>query len=192
MHTDEYLELARLLLDFYRTREGDFSKYLRDFLDLSAETIIEDILSEIKQEGIKKVLKYIKIDIETLFKFQRKGLQILGLETSALALSARDIIPFELAMVFASILKLLFIIIPKVPEYFAKRSIRKMTVEIETLSKKVEEELTPILRRIIKKSCMRVLEKIYEVEIYGNTPEVLALARELQKIRKNVFYEEIS
>jgi len=192
LHADEYIELARLLLDFYRVREGKFSEYLRDLLDLSARTITEDILSEIKKEGIKKALRAIRIDLETLLKLQRRGLQILGLETSAFALSAKGIISFELATVFVSILKLLFIITPKIPEYFAKRSIRKLTVEIEALSKRAEEVLSLKLENIIRESCTRVLEKVYKSRVHGNTPEVLALAQELQKIRNEVFYKELS
>ncbi|MDJ0270644.1 MAG: hypothetical protein NXY59_08905 [Aigarchaeota archaeon] len=207
----EYLEIARSLLDLYRCEKmkrldrqehekiSDTLAILSKLIRLSKDVVVE------KYRNIKyreKLREYIRLSTESEIKilqdYIKQGLQIAGLNIPSLA-------PFIADKIFLSYIgttiKLSALITLAIKKHWSQREIRKFSVHMENIAnevlKKTKElyedydESKRIIGNITEKSLNEyyleeLTKRLYQESIYSNTPEVIALATELQKLRQQL------
>ena len=209
----EYLELARSLLELYRCehllrlerreleRIDDALMMLRRLIKVSAEIVIEKYRSSEYREKLRESLRTLsEKEVEVLSKYLKQGLQLVGYNLMPL-------VPFLSDKLFiqylGSVLKMLAIVVVGVKKYWAKRAIRKLSIEIESLARELAERLDKYGRRLeiyevgdvveeltSPEHLMKLTERLYGEQIYANTPEVIAFAEELQKLRGKLLKAE--
>ncbi len=211
----EYFELARGLLELYRCeqllrlerqeleRVDDTLMILKKLVELSANIVIEKYRSHEYREKLRKSLKTIsESEVKMLNEYFKQGFQLIGLNLTHLA----SLVPFLSEKLFiqylGSVLKMSAIIAVKVKKYWAKRTIRKFSV-IERMARKIVEGLEmrgkeleinasiAIVKDIIGSTTSlhnltELTEILYREQVYVNTPEVMAFAKELQELRKEL------
>ena len=115
------------------------------------------------------------------------GIRITGLE--ALAMLATD---FILKMLTSAILKLTFIVAAEAQRYAGYRYISKVAVAVEELSRRFREELMREFffrsSDVLLQALEKVKERIWYEEVSLNTPEVIALADKLRRLREDMLY----
>jgi len=146
-------------------------------------------------------------EVKELNNYLKLGVQIVGLNIPSLA-------PFVTDKLFlqylGSILKVSTLIAVGVKKYWALRAIRKLSVRVETVSRKIVEDMVKSLDKYGRKdahgsfigivsdviggatsheSLSRLSRELHSERVYANTPEVIAFARELQKLRKQFIRE---
>ncbi len=209
----EYLELARSLLEVYRCekllrleereakRVDDTVMILKKLIELSANTVIEKYRNREYREKLRESLKTLsESEIRILNEYLKLGLQLAGYNLTPL-------VPFLSDKLFiqylGTVLKISAAIAVGVKKYWAKRTIRKFSVSIERLARKMVEELEIYGRKLevdaaagivsdivggvtSSQSLVKITEELYREQVYVNTPEVIAFARELQELRKEL------
>ena len=209
----EYFELARSLLELYRcyqllrpeNRElekiDDTLMVLKELIELSAKIIIEKYRSHEYREKLRESLKTLsESEVKMLNEYLKLGLQLIGYNLTPL-------VPFLSDNLFiqylGSALKILAVMTIGVKKYWAKRTIRKFSVNVERLARKIAEELSRYGKELeidssiatVKdivgnatslSSLTKLTGELYREQVYANTPEVIAFARELQELRKEL------
>ena len=209
----EYFELARSLLELYRCyrllrlesreleRIDDTLMMLKELIELSAKIVIEKYRSCECREKLRESLKTLgESEVKMLNEYLKLGLQLIGYNLTSL-------VPFLSDKLFiqylGSVLKISAFMAIGVKKYWAKRTIRKFSVGIERLARKVAEELSRYGKELeMDASIARVKDtvesaislpnltkltgELYREQVYANTPEVIAFARELQKLREEL------
>ncbi len=209
----EYLELARSLLELYRCekllrleereaeRVDDTVIMLKKLIELLANTVIEKYHSREYREKLRESLKTLgESEVKMLNEYLKLGLQLAGYNLTSL-------VPFLSDKLFVqylgTALKISAAIAVGVKKYWAKRTIRKFSVSIERLARKMVEELKRYGRKLevdaaagivsdivggvtSSQSLVKITEELYREQVYVNTPEVIAFARELQELRKEL------
>ena len=208
----EYFELARSLLELYRCylllrlenreleRIDDTLMMLKELIELSANIVIEKYHSHEYREKLRESLKTLgESEVKMLNEYLKLGLQLIGYNLTPL-------VPFLSDNLFiqylGSALKISAVMAIGAKKYWAKRTIRKFSVNIERLARKVAEELDrygkkleinasiaavkDIVRRATSLDLIKLTEELYREQVYASTPEVIAFATELQKLRKEL------
>ena len=209
----EYFELARSLLELYRCyrllrlesreleRIDDTLMMLKELIELSAKIVIEKYRSREYREKLRESLKTLgENEVKMLNKYLKLGLQLVGCNLTPLAPFLSDNL---FVQYLGSVLKISAFMAIGVKKYWAKRTIRKFSVNVERLARKVAEKLgryekkleinasiaavNDIVGSITSLSNLtRLTEGLYREQVYANTPEVIAFARELQELRKEL------
>lgn len=209
----EYYELARSLLEMYRCyqtsglgyprREGiDITLLiLNKLIELAAKSVIERYRNNRYRKKLEENLATLsESEVKMLNKYLQQGIQITGLNLTSLIPFLSDKLFMQY---FGLILKISAIMVVGVKKYWAKRTIRKFSVNVERLARKVAEELgrygynseihasiTAVNDIVGSATSLRGLtkltEELYRDQVYANTPEVIAFARELQELRKEL------
>ena len=210
--TPDYLELARGLLESYRCekllrlekrKEESIDEtiiVLRKLIELSANTVVAKYSSLNNREKLRESIKTMdEKEVKMLNKYLKLGLQLTGYNLTSL-------VPFLSDKLFVqylgTVLKMVAIITVGVKKYWAMRTIRKFSVSIELLSREIIEKLNNYERNrgwntigvandIIGEatsthSLIEFTGALYKEQVYANTPEVVAFARELQELRKEL------
>ena len=209
----EYLELARSLLELYRCekllrleereaeRVDDTVIMLKKLIELATNTVIEKYRSREYREKLRESLKTLgESEVKMLNEYLKLGLRLAGYNLTSL-------VPFLSDKLFiqylGTVLKISAAIAVGVKKYWAKRTIRKFSVSIERLARKMVEELKRYGRKLevdaaagivsdivggvtSSQSLVKITEELYREQVYVNTPEVIAFARELQELRKEL------
>jgi len=209
----EYFELARSLLELYRCyrlsilegreleRIDDTLMLLKELIELSAKVVIEKYRSHEYREKLRESLKTLgESEVKMLNEYLKLGLQLIGYNLTSL-------VPFLSDKLFiqylGTVLKISAAIAVGVKKYWAKRTIRKFSVNLERLAKKVAEELGKYGKKLeidasieavnnivgsatSQNGLTKLAEELYREQVYANTPEVIAFARELQKLREEL------
>ena len=207
--TPEYFELARNLLELYRCEKllrleerkpeeiDDTLIMLRSLIELSANTVIEKYRDREYREKLRESLKTLgESKVKMLNEYLKLGIQLVGYNLTPL-------VPFLSDKLFiqylGSVLKVSAIIVVGVNKYWAMRTIRKFSVNIERLARKLVERLTKYrveleagkVKDVIEeitypRSLIGLTEELYREQVYANTPEVIAFAKELQELRREL------
>jgi len=188
LDSNDYLELARLLIKFYLVNKQDFHKTLEVLVKLAVNVVRDIYMDRAKRVAIKDKLRIVTRPRLELYKdWLSIGIKITGLE--ALAMSATDPI---LKMLTSAILKLTFVVAAEAQRYAGYRYISKVAVAVEELSRRFREELMREFffrsSDVLLQALGKVKERIWYEEVSLNTPEVIALADKLRRLREDVLY----
>jgi len=206
-----YLELARTLLDYYKCEKAekawkggaayveDVYLLLSELVRMCADSAIEKYKVSEYREKLEKYLREVRVDeLQRLQKYLKLGLQLAGLNLPSLAPYMFD--PVFLKYV-GSVIKVAAIIAAQVSRFWAQRAIRKFSVKVEELAralireterrlKTVDEAVLSLVRSSTEQRQLEELSrKLLSEEVYANTPEVIALARRLQRLRMEFLLE---
>jgi len=206
-----YLELARTLLDYYRCEKAakawkgeaayveDVYMLLRELIEMCVDSAVETYRVQECREKLEKYLREAKADeLQRLQKYLMLGLQITGLNLPSLAPYSPD--PVFLKYV-GSVIKVATIIAVEVSRFWTQRAIRKFSVRVEKLAKalirEVERHLKTVDEAVIglmrssteQRQLEELSRELFSEEVYANTPEVVALARRLQRLRMEFLLE---
>jgi len=212
----EYFELARSLLELYRCylllrledrkleRIDDTLMLLKELIELSAKVVIEKYRSHEYREKLRESLKTLgESEVKMLNEYLKLGLQLIGYNLPSL-------VPFLLDKLFiqylGTVLKISAAIAVGVKKYWAKRTIRKFSVNLERLARQLAERVADkledkqrqgkkpeiddgeVVNNIIgsatsQNGLTKLTEELYSEQVYANTPEVTIFTGELQKLR---------
>ena len=213
----EYYELARSLLEMYRCyqtsglgyprREGiDITLLiLNKLIELAAKSVIERYRNNRYRKKLEENLATLsESEVKMLNKYLQQGIQITGLNLTSLIPFLSDKLFMQY---FGLILKISAIMVVGVKKYWAKRTIRKFSVKVERIARRLAEELLKKLRvyekeieisdsisvidELVKEvtsnnNLVGLTGELYSEHVYANTPEVAAFARELLELRRKL------
>lgn len=184
LNSNDYLELARLLLKLYLDNEQDLHKTLEILMKFTVNVIKDMYRDTAKRRAIEKLCMEAKPRLKLYKNWLSVGIQIVGLEAHAILTD--DLV---LQMLLGTIPKLLLLVAVEVQKYASYRYIRKVAVAVEELSRRLKEKLmSDELSNIFLQALERAREKIRREEVFLNTPEVIVLADRLRKLREDILY----
>jgi len=176
---------------------------MKNLIETSVNTVIEKYHNRELRERIEKAMRILsESEVKELNNYLKLGIEIAGLNIPSLA-------PFVTDKLFlqylGSILKVSTLIAVGVRKYWVLRAVRKLSVRVETVSRKIVEDMVKSLdkygRKDTSKSFIEIVssiindatsiknlfhlsEELHSERVHANTPEVIVFARELQELRK--------
>ncbi len=207
----EYIEFARSLLELYRCiqlmrldnrelgRIDDTLVMLNGLIELSFKNVIKKYSRVEYSRKLKESLNTLsESEAKILNEYLKLGLQLVGFNLTPLVPFISDKLYIQY---LGLVLKISAIIAVYVKKYWAKRIIRKLSVNIESLARRLADRLGRYrdeyrrelgvggIEDIVKEgidlhNLAKHTEELYREQIYVNTPEVIAFAKELQELRE--------